>query len=244
MNGGSNSISVRGGRALPPGGGYTPPPGAPREGQDFTPSRDLNAKRDAYYASKAQPGAEPRSPWDKWPPIGLPNDPARDEAVPARQVRPERPVIPGERRYRDGDRVRHPAFPNSVCGVVYQGPMRVGGGCQFTFTCDGSLATAPAGEAWIRARRIADEALAGRVFAPVGLATHYHAKYVYPAWAPRMIPLAAIGLHDFYRLPGENGDARIFTVEARLDGRLLGVVPPKVVRERIRSLVESPAPNY
>ena len=110
------------------------------------------------------------------------------------------------------NRVRHPAFPNSVCGVVYQGPMRVGGGCQFTFTCDGSLATAPAGEAWIRARRIADEALAGRVFAPVGLATHYHANYVYPAWAPRMIPLAAIGLHDFYRLPGENGDARIFTV--------------------------------
>jgi len=35
------------------------------------------------------------------------------------------------------NRVRHPAWPNSVCGVVYQGPMRAGGGCQFTFTCDG-----------------------------------------------------------------------------------------------------------
>ena len=40
------------------------------------------------------------------------------------------------------NRVRHPAWPNSVCGVVYQGPMRAGGGCQFTFTCDGSLSAA------------------------------------------------------------------------------------------------------
>jgi len=109
------------------------------------------------------------------------------------------------------NRVRSPAFPHSVCGVVYQGPMRVGGGCQFTFTCDGSLAAAPAGDAWIRARTIADQALAGRVFAPVGLATHYHANYVSPAWAPRMIPLAAIGLHDFYRMAGPGGEARAFT---------------------------------
>src|SRR6476660_5886742 len=35
------------------------------------------------------------------------------------------------------NRVRHPAFPNTVCGVVYQGAVRPGGGCQFTFTCDG-----------------------------------------------------------------------------------------------------------
>ena len=41
------------------------------------------------------------------------------------------------------NRVRHPAWPNSVCGVVYQGAMRPGGGCQFTFTCDGSLARTP-----------------------------------------------------------------------------------------------------
>jgi hypothetical protein len=104
------------------------------------------------------------------------------------------------------NRMRHPSWPNSVCGVVYQGPMRAGGGCQFTFTCDGSLARRPAGEAWTRARRIAAEALSGRVFAPVGLSTHYHAAYVLPAWAPRLAKTATIGLHHFYRVPGRWGE--------------------------------------
>ena len=109
------------------------------------------------------------------------------------------------------NRVRHPAWPNSVCGVVYQGPMRPGGGCQFTFTCDGSLTARPAGEAWSRARRLAAEALAGYVHAPVALATHYHANYVYPHWAPRLRPAAVIGAHLFYSLPGRWGEAGAFT---------------------------------
>ncbi len=71
------------------------------------------------------------------------------------------------------NRVAHPSWPNSVCGVVYQGSER-STGCQFTFTCDGSLARRPSGMSWARAQRIADEALAGSVYAPVGLATHYH----------------------------------------------------------------------
>ncbi len=98
------------------------------------------------------------------------------------------------------NRVRHPAYPNSVCGVVYQGPMRPGGGCQFTFTCDGSLARAPAGFGWYRARRLAAEALAGKVFAPVGHATHYHADFVVPRWANILLKSAVIGRHIFYRL--------------------------------------------
>jgi hypothetical protein len=105
------------------------------------------------------------------------------------------------------NRVRHPAFPNSVCGVVYQGPQRAGGGCQFTFTCDGSLASPAGGPAWDRARRIAAEALAGYVYAPVGAATHYHNQQVVPAWAFRLIKSAVIGAHDFYRLPGAWGEA-------------------------------------
>jgi spore germination cell wall hydrolase CwlJ-like protein len=100
------------------------------------------------------------------------------------------------------NRVRHPAYPGSVCGVVYQGPMRAGGGCQFTFTCDGSLAIRPAGEAWLRARRIAAEALAGAVYAPVGLSTHYHTQQVLPVWAFRLAKAAVVGAHSFYRLPG------------------------------------------
>jgi len=103
------------------------------------------------------------------------------------------------------NRVRHPSWPNSVCGVVYQGPMRAGGGCQFTFTCDGALARRAFGPDWDRAQRIAAEALAGRSFAPVGMATHYHTSAVFPAWAPRLAKIAVIGAHNFYRLPGLSG---------------------------------------
>jgi len=109
------------------------------------------------------------------------------------------------------NRVRHPAWPNSVCGVVYQGPMRVGGGCQFTFTCDGSLRFRPQGDGWVRARRLAAEALAGRVFEPVGLSTFYHANYVMPRWAPRLLKTAVIGTHLFYRLPGAGGQPGAFS---------------------------------
>jgi spore germination cell wall hydrolase CwlJ-like protein len=103
------------------------------------------------------------------------------------------------------NRLRSPAYPNSVCGVVYQGPMRAGGGCQFTFTCDGSLALPPAGPAWARARRIAAAALSGAVYAPVGLATHYHTHQVVPAWAFRLVKSAVIGSHNFYRMQGAWG---------------------------------------
>ena len=58
------------------------------------------------------------------------------------------------------NRVRHPAYPNTVCGVVFEGAMRRTG-CQFSFTCDGSLRRAPTPAYWERARRVAAEALNG-----------------------------------------------------------------------------------
>ena len=100
------------------------------------------------------------------------------------------------------NRVRSPAYPGSVCGVVYQGPMRAGGGCQFTFTCDGSLASPPSGAGWLRAKRLAVAALAGEVYAPVGLATHYHTQQVVPTWAFKLVKSAVIGSHSFYRMQG------------------------------------------
>ena len=109
------------------------------------------------------------------------------------------------------NRVRHPSWPNSVCGVVYQGPMRAGGGCQFTFTCDGSLARTPVATLWARARQYAVDALAGRTYAPVGLSTFYHANYVFPSWAPRLVKTATIGAHIFYRLPGLAGAPGAFS---------------------------------
>lgn len=107
------------------------------------------------------------------------------------------------------NRVRHPSYPNSVCGVVYQGSER-STGCQFTFTCDGSLLRTPSVGGWARARRIAAEALAGRVFAPVGLATHYHANYVLPYWASSLVKSAVIGAHIFYRWGGAWGQPTAF----------------------------------
>ena len=109
------------------------------------------------------------------------------------------------------NRVRHPAYPGSVCGVVYQGPLRAGGGCQFTFTCDGSLRFAPAGPGWDRARRLAAEALAGYVHAAVGLATNYHTHQVLPDWAFRLAKATVIGNHIFYRMPGAWGSSSAFS---------------------------------
>jgi hypothetical protein len=112
------------------------------------------------------------------------------------------------------NRLRHPAFPKSVCGVVYQG---AGGRvCQFTFVCDGALYRAPELGAWRQAEAIARAALGGYVESAVGEATHYHADYVAPRWAPLLAKVAQIGQHIFYRWPGGWGQPAAFT------GRYIG----------------------
>lgn len=107
------------------------------------------------------------------------------------------------------NRVRHPAFPASVCGVVYQGSTRATG-CQFTFTCDGSLGRTPSADGWRRAWQIAEEALSGYVYQPVGWATHYHANYVVPTWASSLAKNAIVGAHIFYRWAGNWGEPPAF----------------------------------
>ena len=108
------------------------------------------------------------------------------------------------------NRVRHAAFPASVCGVVYQGSTRPTG-CQFTFTCDGSLARQPMAASWARARQVAEAALAGAVYGPAGYATHYHANYVVPYWASSLAKNAVVGAHIFYRWAGGWGRPPAFT---------------------------------
>jgi len=107
------------------------------------------------------------------------------------------------------NRMAHSAWPNTVCGVVYQGSARRTG-CQFTFTCDGSLARRPSRGGWERASRIARAALAGQVYAPVGLSTHYHTLAVHPYWAPSLTQTTVIGAHIFYRWPGAAGERAAF----------------------------------
>lgn len=112
------------------------------------------------------------------------------------------------------NRMRHPAFPKSVCGVVYQGARQPV--CQFSFVCDGSLYRRPALGAWKEAEAIARAALDGFVERSVGGATHYHANYVAPYWAPRLAKLNQIGTHIFYRWPGAWGSSAAFS------GRYIG----------------------
>ena len=107
------------------------------------------------------------------------------------------------------NRVRHPAWPSTVCGVVFEGALRYTG-CQFSFTCDGSLRRAPMASLWTQARGVAEAALAGHVYAPVGWATHYHANYVVPYWASSLIKSATVGAHIFYRWRGGWGRAPAF----------------------------------
>lgn len=99
------------------------------------------------------------------------------------------------------NRLRHPAFPNNVCGVVFQGSDRTTG-CQFTFTCDGALGRPPTTVLWRRAQSVAAAALGGFVEPSVGHATHYHASYVVPYWAAKLTKLTTIGTHIFYQWDG------------------------------------------
>jgi len=95
------------------------------------------------------------------------------------------------------NRVKHPAFPKSVCAVVFQGAGRRG--CQFSFACDGSMRRGRELIAWNRARDVATRALAGAARADVGSATHFHTTAVSPIWAPQMLRVANVGAHVFYR---------------------------------------------
>lgn len=121
------------------------------------------------------------------------------------------------------NRLMHPAYPNSVCGVVYQGSnQRV---CQFSFTCDGSLNRGPSAALWNNARTVAERALAGGSEPLVGTSTNYHADYVLPRWAFTLPKITQIGTHIFYRLPGRAGGARAMV--ARWNGQ--EVIPARTI---------------
>ncbi|MCW3836418.1 cell wall hydrolase [Sphingomonas canadensis] len=107
------------------------------------------------------------------------------------------------------NRVRHPAFPATVCGVVFQGSEKPG--CQFSFACDGAMARRPMREYWQRAERVAQAALDGGVFGPVGLATFYHTYAVTPKWNRAMVMTGTFGAHFFHRWKGGWGTAAAFT---------------------------------
>ncbi|MEP9360598.1 cell wall hydrolase [Sphingomonas sp. KR3-1] len=100
------------------------------------------------------------------------------------------------------NRTRHPAFPKTICGVVFQGSER-STGCQFTFSCDGAiLRYSPTAAAWERARYVARAALTGTVYKPVGHATHYHTDWVVPYWSASLEKITEVHTHLFFRWAG------------------------------------------
>jgi hypothetical protein len=102
------------------------------------------------------------------------------------------------------NRVRNPAFPKSVCGVVYQG---VGTRtCQFSFACTDVMRRPLEAQAWDRARTVAQHALSGYVMPTVGRAVSYHTIALGNLWAGTMVEVARVGQHVFYGFLGHASD--------------------------------------
>lgn len=121
------------------------------------------------------------------------------------------------------NRVNDHRYPNSICGVVYQGATRTTG-CQFTFTCDGAMSKKPRGVKWDKAQSIAAHVMMDLNEGQTGGATHYHATYVNPVWNSGLIRTNKIGTHIFYRFPrGSEWSVASARQAARLAQRRAGV---------------------
>jgi spore germination cell wall hydrolase CwlJ-like protein len=97
------------------------------------------------------------------------------------------------------NRVKNPAYPDTICGVVYQNQHKRNR-CQFSFACDGIKDRIASPAAWATAQRLAKEVLDGRRYSKmVDASTHYHATYVNPRWAKAMAKRGQVGLHIFYK---------------------------------------------
>lgn len=97
------------------------------------------------------------------------------------------------------NRVAHRLYPNTICAVVFQNQSKRNA-CQFSFACDGRPEKVTDNKSWKQAMQIARDVVSGKEYLPeVGYATHYHATYVRPHWAPRMTKVTKIGMHVFYQ---------------------------------------------
>ncbi|WP_216838937.1 cell wall hydrolase [Caulobacter sp. S45] len=128
------------------------------------------------------------------------------------------------------NRVRHPAFPKTICGVVHQ---RSSAGCQFTFACKGLTSNPVDDEAWRRSRKVAASALHGSVMAGVGEATHFQTARS-GAFAG-LLKVAQIGAHVFYRFAGHAGADAMFHQAAHPSQ------PPTLVAADFKTASKTPA---
>lgn len=114
------------------------------------------------------------------------------------EARSER--LPGQKAVAEVvlNRVNNKHFPNTICGVVYEGAERTSG-CQFSFTCDGSTAALPKGKSWARAQQVAEHMIVGASAPVTWRATHYHTTKVNPAWSKTLRQTRQFDTHVFYR---------------------------------------------
>ena len=110
------------------------------------------------------------------------------------------------------NRVSDSRFPNTICGVVTQGPHRLSwkkdGGliplkhqCHFSWYCDGKSDEIQDQISYDAIVMLVDHVIKGsvEVFDITEGATHYHADYVRPAWADTKTKTVEIEDHIFYR---------------------------------------------
>ena len=109
------------------------------------------------------------------------------------------------------NRVNDIRYPNNVCDVIYQGEHRpswkdpsvqvpVRNRCQFSWYCDGKSDDPLDSDAWNESVLISAQLLNDNRYR--GLtegATHYHANWILPYWAPTLQAVGTIGSHVFYR---------------------------------------------
>jgi spore germination cell wall hydrolase CwlJ-like protein len=98
------------------------------------------------------------------------------------------------------NRVDSPAYPDTVCEVIYQGTGRLFE-CQFTYSCDGKKEVIHERRAYEKVAKVARLMLDGAPRRLTDGATHYHTKSVRPSWARVYPRTTTIGYHIFYRQP-------------------------------------------
>lgn len=97
------------------------------------------------------------------------------------------------------NRVKNPAYPDTICKVVFQNE-QMRNACQFSFACDGIRDDVSGSRHWRIAQKVARDAIEGRFWlTSVGSSSHYHADYVWPKWRRSMTRMVKIGRHIFYR---------------------------------------------
>src|SRR5262249_48884078 len=98
------------------------------------------------------------------------------------------------------NRVKKPAYPKTICGVVYQNAGSYHH-CQFSFACDGTSDAIAEKAAWRQALAVARRVVKGgddSIVAEIGDSISYHNTAVSPQWAGRMQRVDRIGHHIFY----------------------------------------------